>query len=219
MSKIKKSYKIEKIRKSVYALHFSNHYDLCMHFLRFQEFYESEKFANTSFTIIELMEWYSKKYGSGMFTYPLDWAGFNIHSSKIKEAFDLIPDWNKYDFEMLDIVNLLSKKEEQFYLIGYSCNNKSVLEHEIAHSFFALNKSYKDEMIEAIHSLPEDVLTSIKEKLQALGYSNEVLLDEIQAYLSCGYKDILDIKHRKFSIFKKIFKKYSQLPLPKGKGL
>lgn len=70
--------KLQKITDKIYHLHFDKQYDLAMHFLRYQEYYEcpNDRFYKNSFTLAEFMHWYAKEYGS--FSYPEDWGGFNL---------------------------------------------------------------------------------------------------------------------------------------------
>lgn len=72
-----KLYTLSEIRPRVFFLNFKDSYNLCMHFLRYTESYESPylKFRGKSFTIFGYMEWYAKKYGKGSFTYTNDWEG------------------------------------------------------------------------------------------------------------------------------------------------
>jgi hypothetical protein len=60
------------------------------------------------------MEWYSKKQGDGAFTYPTDWAGFNIPSAVVTGVHALgISDYNRYDERMR-----LHEVNEQFLYKG-----------------------------------------------------------------------------------------------------
>ena len=38
---MKKPYTVKEIKPRIFLLSFKDHYDLCMHFVRYQEFYES----------------------------------------------------------------------------------------------------------------------------------------------------------------------------------
>jgi len=182
------NYTLKEIRPNIFHLQFQDHYDLCMYFLRYQEFYESPspKFRNKSFSILSFMRWYSKKYGNGSFTYPNDWSGFNIPGSIIEQVHNLtIPDRNIYDYEFLNIYKHCKKSSKDFYLIG-SLKNKNVLNHEIAHGYFYINKTYKSIMTKLTKSIPKDIRQSINSWLSIRGYTAKVFIDETQAYLSTG---------------------------------
>jgi len=178
---------LKKIQDRVYLLTFDSGYDLAMHFLRYQEFYESpnEKFKNSKFTIASYMEWYSKN-NEDKFTYPADWAGFNIPSRVFDKIFELgIEDENKYDIFMRYVYNLIRDKEDKdFYLMGAVEGDMLTIDHEMAHALWNLNPKYKSLMKENIKKLPKKALKVIRKNLKAAGYTKEVISDEIQAYLS-----------------------------------
>lgn len=184
------NYSLTEIRPNIFHLEFKDSYDLCMYFLRYQEFYESSspKFRNKSFSILSFMRWYSKKYGNGSFTYPTDWNGFNFPGNIIQQVYNLnIPDRNIYDYEMLNIYRHCKLVSANFYLIGTIKNNKITLNHEIAHGFFYLDKEYKSAMIKLVQSIPQSLKKQITSWLKSKGYTPKVYFDEIQAYLSTGF--------------------------------
>ena len=97
----KLGYWLKRILPHVYHLHFEDPYQLAMHFLRAQEFYESPKFADKIFTLVEYMEWYAKEHGNGVFDYMKTWSGFNVPSWALLGVFcSELPDKNKYDILM-----------------------------------------------------------------------------------------------------------------------
>lgn len=107
-------YQIIQIIPHVYQLHFDSAYDLAMHFVRMQEYYESPKFRKQIFTLVEYMAWYSKEHGKGAFTYPKDWTGFNVPSDVAREVYKsscAIPDFNQYDERMSRIILHLGWEE------------------------------------------------------------------------------------------------------------
>ena len=99
---------LKQVLPKIFLLTFDNHYDLCMHFLRYQEFYESPKYRQQPFNLLELIRWYSNTYGDGDFTYTNDWAGFNIPSWVLNDFKEkTITDLNQYDRFMLAISDLI----------------------------------------------------------------------------------------------------------------
>jgi len=165
-------YEVIQIMPHVYQLHFAKAYDLAMHFIRMQEYYESPKFRRRIFTLVEYMEWYSEERGKGAFIYPKDWTGFNVPSDVAHEVYKsscAIPDFNKYDERMYRIIDHLTYDEvrrahldsrilepherelPKFYLIGTSEENfkkneglddKDTLAHELAHALYYLDDEY-----------------------------------------------------------------------------
>ncbi len=221
---MKKPFVIKEVRPRIFLFEFTNNYDMCMHFLRYQEFYESpsSKFRGKSFEIFDFMKWYSLSFGKGSFTYPNDWNGFNIPS---KIIFDLwnkhnIPDKNIYDYEMIQAwrecnAKLYEKTElpvNDFYIIGVVKGNNA-LNHEIAHGLFYLNKQYKKEMTALVKALPNDIRDSINQGLKMLGYTPKVFIDETQAYMSTGLTEAfgkVDQWKKEREPFETLFKKYSR---------
>lgn len=192
-----KAFKIKEVRPRIFLFEFKNHYDMCMHFLRYQEFYESSspKFRGKAFEIFEFMKWYSQKYGKGAFTYPIDWNGFNIPSSVIFDMWNkhFITDKNIYDYEMIQawkecnakLYETTDKAVNDFYIIGVVRGNKA-LSHEIAHGMFYLDSEYRKEMTKLVKALPTTIRKSINEGLKKLGYTPKVYVDETQAYMATG---------------------------------
>lgn len=188
---MKRAFKIKEVKPRIFLFEFTQHYDMCMHFLRYQEFYESPspKYRGKGFEIFDFMKWYSLKYGDGAFTYPRDWGGFNIPGNIIFDCWNqhLIPDKNIYDYEMYDAWKECNAKAngEKFYIIGVVRGNKA-LNHEIAHALFFLHPEYKKEMTKLVKSLPDSIRKAINMGLKKLGYTPKVYIDETQAYMSGG---------------------------------
>src|SRR5690348_11995408 len=121
------THKLTKLLEGVYLLVFDNGYDLAMHFCRYQEFYESQNpdFNGKNFSMFDFMRWYSleNKTRSNKdfmcFTYPEDWAGFNIPSWVFTKLLVMgIPDVNKYDQFMIALHHALTNKSKgNYYLI------------------------------------------------------------------------------------------------------
>jgi hypothetical protein len=212
-----KSLVIKEVKPKIFLLQFKNHYDMSMHFLRYQEFYESSssKFYGKSFKLLDFMKWYSEKYGNGLFTYPIDWAGFNIPGEIISEVWDLgIPDCNKYDYCMLEVLHACQKKSPgKVYLIGACPDNEeekaAIVKHEIAHGFFYTRPEYKKEMMTLVKNLEPDFRQSMEISLKKMGYASRVYIDECQAYLSTGITPSFDITlNGEDQVFIETFNKY-----------
>lgn len=194
-------YQTNKLADKIYLVQFKKQYDLAMFFLRPQEFYESpsSNFRGKSFDILDYMEWYSKEYGKGVFTYTEDWQGFNFPSTVIDELWAKgISDRNKYDFEMLLLhKKLKEEKGGNYYLIGSYKNddeNADTIAHEIAHALYFTNRSYYLKMNELTLDLNKKLYKKICKWLGKVGYCEEVFRDEVQAYVSTGMSKSAKIK-------------------------
>ena len=212
---MKRAFQIKEIKPRIFLFEFSDHYDMCMHFLRYQEYYESPspKFRGKGFTIFDFMKWYSHKYGDGVFTYPRDWGGFNIPGNIIFDLWDkkLISDKNHYDVEMYDAWRTCRAKagDVNFYIIGVVKGN-GALDHEIAHGFFYLYPEFKNNMKKLVKKLSPKTRQKINATLKKMGYTPKVYVDETQAYIATGsFSQTAKIKERKpiQEYFKKFLEK------------
>lgn len=161
---------------------------MAMHFLRFQERYESpnRKFRNHDFTIIDFMEWYAAQH-DGVFTYPTDWSGFNVPGHIVEDIRgSKIPDPNRYDVAMLDATDRIRKVDgARYYVIG-SVGRGSTFEHEVAHGLFYTRPEYAREARQLVADLPKPQLRRFQKWLLSVGYGRSVLIDETQAYMTTG---------------------------------
>lgn len=218
MTQTNKAFKIYHVTDKVYLFLFDESFDLCMHFLRYQEFYESPKFNNRAFSIIEFMEWYAKTYGDGVFTYTKDWAGFNIPSNIIwKVHSNGIVDFNKYDSAMIVAYNQISaithlhggSRNDSFYILGACKDDVKVVGHELAHALYFSNNNYHTDMQACIAKLPNVVALEIAKYFTKIGYSHSVFEDELQAYMATGSPEELKSIKKYCAPFEKIFKSYT----------
>lgn len=192
---MKLPFKIKQVKPRIFLFEFTDQYDMGMHFLRYQEFYESPntKFRNKSFTILDFMEWYSKNH-ENKFTYCTDWGGYNFPSNIISNCLENILDYNRYDLNMelaynqciykIDKINRRANIDEKFYIIGAMKGNESTLKHETAHGYYYLNSSYKKETNKLVKALPIKFRKNMETMLAKMGYTKQVFVDEIQAYYS-----------------------------------
>lgn len=208
-----KGYTLSEVKPRIFFLDFKKSYDLSMHFLRYQEFYESAspRFRGKPFQILDFMEWYSAKYGKGAFTYPVDWAGFNIPDHIITEVWAQgIMDRNIYDYEMKMVHQKCAEKypNERFYIIG-AVGKSFAMKHEIAHGFFYTQPEYREKMTALVKALKPALRKSINKTLKKIGYTPKVYIDECQAYMSTGFTDAFGVKLKdEHKPFVKLYNEY-----------
>lgn len=187
-----KKYILREVKPKIFLLDFRNSYDLAMHFMRYQEFYESAspRFRGKVWPWVDFMKWYSKRHGKGAFTYAIDWQGFNIPGDTIESAWSQgIPDVNAYDKEMFDIAQQCKEMAKgDFYLVG-ATGRTSVLKHEIAHGFFYTVPEYRKEMTQLNKDLDPAFRKQVNVTLKKMGYTPKVFVDECQAYLATGVSE------------------------------
>ncbi|MDD2680404.1 MAG: hypothetical protein PHO03_06370 [Candidatus Omnitrophica bacterium] len=200
-----------KIADSVYLLVFDTQYELSSTFLRFQEYYESPKFRGKIFQLKDYKEWYSKLKGG--FTYYTDWSGFNIPSYVLEPFYQ--GEFKRISKKEKVILDMFKKEKSDFYIIGVCLNRKKEkktvkenqgleIKNELANGLFYTNKAYKDKVLETIH---EFNVNKIKKSINqsAVGYCDEVLDDEVNAYvIGSGLKGIpKSLRSRLENLYKK----------------
>lgn len=212
--------KITEVKPNIYFILFDSAYEAGMTMLRFQEFYESAypSIRNKFFTLEEYMDTYSKEHGD--FTYCSDWSGYNLPDFIIRKF--LLKFKGRLRLKEKALINLIQsalKSKNKFYIIAGS-NKKDVFMHELAHALFYIDKAYASEIKKALVRLPSELFMRIGEKLTQLGYVDNVIIDELQAYGVEIGKDLknpipnLRLNLRDMSLFKpiyNIFEQYSNL--------
>lgn len=171
---------------AIVHLVFPNQYLLASSLMRFQEYYESPKFRGKSFSYEEFMDWYAKQH-SDTFTYFDDWAGFNF------------PYWAADSFtgalgSKENLVYTELRKQEisigsrEFYVIGTTKNNTSLMAHEIVHGLYHVSPNYKAR-VTALWEKHYKVLEPLRKWLLSVGYHKSVFADEANAYVLTGMPD------------------------------
>lgn len=215
------TYSFSKLHNAIFLIEFDNSYDLAMHFLRPQEFYESPEFAGKIFTILDFIEKYSKD-NENKFTYADDWCGFNVPSYIIKRLYaSHIPDLNKYDEFMKGIYKFIYENETQdFYLIGAKRGDTETIDHELAHALYYIDADYKSKQSANLNKLMDNGsgdYEKIKDTLVSyMKYGEKTIVDEMQAYLSTGPSDEhMEVYSKRSwkkisSPFESVFKKFKE---------
>lgn len=194
-------------------------------FMRYQEFYESDSdsFRGKGFKWKDYTKFYKEKTKKDYLSYHEDWAGYNIPCNSIESCIELIPDLNYYDLIMFSVVDTIRDivGNDNYYLIGIDQSNgedPSLVYHEVAHGLWFSTPSYKNRQMSNITNMNPNVRNSVAKKITGMGYGENVVDDEIQAYLSTGIGDnmkrIKDIKQSQIP-FKEVFDKYSGKIKPK----
>jgi len=220
---MKIKYKIKEVKPGIFAVVIKDNYDRAMTFCRAQEHYESpnSKFRGKDFSIWDFMKWYSNEYGS--FSYAHDWGGFNIPLSTAVKCYSDIKHETPYDDVMNCIIGeietiMFNKKNMDnynAYIIGAESLSGETFRHEMCHALYTTNKDYKKQVDEITSSLGMEHSNAFAYNLLNMGYTAEVIPDEIQAYLSTSYessrfskgveKDALVAYHEKY---KKVLEKF-----------
>jgi len=188
-----------KVTDNIFLIKMKNQYQLTSTFMRLQEFYESpyESIRGNYFTVEEYMDTYAEDTGN--FTYNTDWNGFNVPGDVVNKFFSLFENGMKgrhylrkeYDLGML-LQNAGVTELEKFYVIGVHEDKLDTMRHEMAHAFYYTDEKFHKKMIQQLNKLSLNTYHDIRCKLIAMGYCEEVIADEIQAYLSTSnYWDLI----------------------------
>lgn len=195
---------LRQIVPNVFVFTFDTQYDLCMSFIRIQEFYESPEFKGKFFTLEEYMDWWAKSYGKGSFDYPKRWNGFNVPGTVFKEWVNTFANFARSGLrkkEMILVEMLVKRLDDwddldKIYIIGVNKekgNRTDVIKHEVAHAMYTLYPKYKkscDKLLAKIGRKKEGkvFLAATGRELLRRGYHKDVVKDEQQAFFSTSSK-------------------------------
>jgi hypothetical protein len=175
-----------KVRKlnHVYVVEAKTQYELAISFMRLQEFYESSfpEIQGNHFTFEQYMDRYAEEFGD--FSYTSDWDGFNIPGHVVIQFFKIFTDLSDHEKELKSFLEpaLNIKKKTAFYVIGI--HNNAALDHEIAHAMYYITLEYTSTMNAITDTIPKFIYNRMKKVLLKMGYCDNVIRDEIQAYLA-----------------------------------
>jgi len=163
----------------IYLIESKSRQDLAEMFMRFQEYYESPEFKGKTFSVDDFAHWYATKYGS--FSYSRDWYGFNIPGTVLSPFLE-----GKFDpltKQEQKLVDFCKNARGSSYIIGTTPSSeyfKETIKHEFVHGVFYTNLEYRKEVIDCIKDF---CIKPIDKGLLKMGYCNEVLIDETNAYV------------------------------------
>ena len=183
------SWELYRYGGGIYVLRVGDPYARAMLFLRYQEHYESpdEAFRGKSFDIFHFMNAFRLSKNSDIFTYPGEWMGFNIPGDNLLKCIEGVRRGNEYDIEMKKVVRLIRRDTlGKCYLLGVDNLSGGLMDHELAHAFYYLDRKYRIEMNKLALGVSKKKLEKMNKLLLGWGYREEVLLDELQAYLGTG---------------------------------
>jgi hypothetical protein len=215
------TYVLYEISPKIYAVETQDDYARAMLFVRPQEYYESsyKDFRGKNFCIFEYMDKYRKDKDTKYFGYTYDWMGYNIPSESLEKCLNGISAGGTivtpYDTLMHKLYATIRQHQPRgkFYLLGVDDVKSAIMDHELAHALFYTNKEYRQKMLALVLGLSKSAYTELSAYLQAMGYTNHVIDDEIHAYLATGLISPMNkIRGTKTFIpkFKKVFNEYKK---------
>jgi hypothetical protein len=190
-------YEIKETIPGIFMVIVPDNYQRAMLFLRCQEHYESHflGFRGKHFDIFEYMEMYRKWKEVDVFTYTIDWSGYNVPGHIVENCIDHVLDARngllptQYDYIMNSVIDQIKakiRKNKRWYLIGIDKEGGNVMDHEICHGLFYVDSEYNKTVSSMVDVIPDKIKENISSILLKMGYCEDVIVDEIQAYLSTG---------------------------------
>lgn len=204
--------KINKLGEGLFHIVIPTRKELALCMERIQEYYESPfpEIRGKIFTLGQVRQFGSRETkGANTYTggnhFEADWSGYNWPGYCLdpfsKGLFDPLTSYEE------DLVKLFKYRTERFYVIGtYGEDDPSdTLEHEIRHAMYYLSEDYKKEVDKVLSKVD---LEPVKNWLRGIGYAEEVILDECQAYLGPDHDWIFEKR-------KNYVEKYKMKQMPK----
>lgn len=218
-------YKINQCTSSIFHFEFVRKCDLFLSFMRLQEWYECQhkNIKGKKFTLEDLIEAYCELDKDGEFKYFDEWAAFNVPDTAVrgflKSMGKNLNEWEKKVIK--DIKKTLNSSDKRptaktYYIATFTKNNsdaKRDLRHELAHGLFYSQSMYKKIMETLVENLNQK--NDIYKRLREIGYCDDVLVDETQAYLATATVSELsafgfpEIKQDIINPFREVFKQFT----------
>jgi hypothetical protein len=196
--------------------------DLTLSFFRMEEYYESgnKNLNRRPFTVFDFLNESMNKDGN--IDYFSTWSGFNIPGHVVREWMFHVGAANLTNTELKLTEQIFNNIDidEKFYVIGALEGDKEVIDHEIAHGLYYLNGDYKSCMENEIYNFYKKCrgqYSKMVKNLKRMGYGDNVIRDEIQAYLSTSKKkELIDEFDLDYDIvlpfvkqFRKVLRRYN----------
>jgi len=173
--------KVKIYNQNIVQLIFKNQKELTLTLCRPQEFYEcnSTKLRGKVFTFEQFIDHYTDE--EGYLTYFSYWSGFNLPGEVLEEFYNL--------FTLTDreqkVKQITDKfKGKSYYVIAAKNGDSETLKHELVHAHYYLDPVYKQEANVLVKHMRPELRKQISSALKELGYSQNVMIDEINAYMS-----------------------------------
>lgn len=200
------------ITDKIHLFLFNTQKDAASTFMRFEESYESPKFRGKVFSFEEFKKWYIKNSPNSqrgeIFTYYTDWTAFNVPSYVLKPFYD--GKFNPLSSQEKKVLDMLKHEPHPFYIIALHKQTEdmsSVLDHEVAHGLFHLDKDYSRAVFKLLANYNVE---PIKNKLRmGGGYHEETMTDEVQALIIDGNEECRNlISNDLAESLKRLYQKY-----------
>jgi hypothetical protein len=211
--------KLTKLTPQILVFKCKTKKELALTFFRIQEFYEAQnsKLRGQSFDTFKFLDVMMADDGKVAYFFP-GWSGFNFPSDIFHEWRRLNPVATAYEAKLIAQVEKALPKGKPFYVVAMLASDKNTLDHEVAHAMFFLNTDYRECATTLVRGLPIALRRHMRQALRTLGYSNGVVVDEINAFLATSDNKYLWKRFKlrvadlaPIAVFQAAFLKYKQL--------
>jgi hypothetical protein len=182
--------KIIRLSDTRMLIQFSTRKEQTLSMFRLSEFSEGkEGIKGRHFTPDEFIDRYSDEKGD--LNYFSFWDGFNI---PIREINNFLHKFSKSEISKREkkIIKAVRFMPITGTLITCEQGDENTLKHETAHAKFADNEEYRNEVLDVVHSIDFLIKKEFKNGLLKNGYSEEVIPDEIHAYILAYDQEDMD---------------------------
>ena len=214
--------KVNLVSNNIMHFEFEKQKDLSLMFFRIQEYYESqhERIKGHSFSVWDFINEHMDDKGN--IEYFSFWEGFNYPGYVLKDWMKLQEQdghpYTQSERIMINEIRSFIDMTRPFYVIGTLAGDKPTYKHEIAHALFYLDSEYRIDMLDIISEMPFSLERKVEKALDEMGYASDVLIDEMQAWLSTSkYKELikefqLDTKeeYQYIKKIRKVLRKYNK---------
>lgn len=152
-----------------------------------QEFYESshQDIKGKKFDWEKFLEVFSGE--DGRLEYFSFWSGFNFPGRAFENFLQVFgDDLSRRERRLAKEVFARVDRTAPYYVIATLPSADETIRHELAHALFCVDPEYRKKAEEMVCDLPSEERDKMEAGLSALGYSADVHVDEIQAYLATG---------------------------------
>lgn len=206
-------FKTKKPIKNCLLLEFNTQKELALAFCRVEEYYEGNPKVNGKYLSLEQFI-DSFMSDDGKLDYFHYWTGFNIPGYIYKEwAQQNMSDKTKWELALANAISKNLDLEKPFYVIGGVKGDMEVIDHEIAHALYYMNDDYHNMMETATYQFYKNLrmeYSKMVKKLKKMGYGDNVIKDEVQAYMSTsGKKELVEkfgLDFDKIKGFRKLYR-------------
>lgn len=187
-------YNLKEVHPNIFAVIVPNSRMRALLFLRAQEYYESSipKFYRKTFDMQE----YNKV--DSIDKYIKRWAGFNFPYKIAKRCYDelsLHPELiTKYDKIFYKILAWAEKRKSvgRAYIIGVG--DIDTYKHELSQALYYTNTKYRNIVHKLEDSIPRAIYKQLSRNIKAMGYDEDVVKDEMQAYIVSNDWDSVELR-------------------------